>query len=116
MSVSIAAELGVDSCHAARHQPHAEGVHDDVMIARIPKETIGRGFEQGESEQWSASWINRPFQISLHPCFGRGPRISFGADIDDRHRPGGRSPYNLPWLACLFDDLHTQGISFEYNL
>src|SRR5712692_6822052 len=85
MRASIDAELGVDPCQPARHQPHAEGVHDDVMIARIPKEPIRRSFEQGEPEQRSASWLNRSRQISLHPCFGRGPRISLGADIDHRH-------------------------------
>src|SRR5260370_485598 len=108
MRASIGAELGVDPCHAAGHQPHAEGIHDDVMIACIPKETIRRSFEQGEPEQRSASWHNRPRQISLHPCFGRGSRINLGADIDDRQRPGGWSTYKLPWLRFFVRHFYKQ--------
>src|SRR5260370_1436834 len=116
MRASTDAELGVDPCQTARHQRHAEGVHDDMMIARVPKESIGRSLEQGEPEQRSSLWVNRPRQISLHPRFRRGGRIVFGADIDDRHGPEGRSAYNLAWLPRLLGDLHTQRFSLEYNL
>ena len=32
-----AGELGVNLGHPARYEAHAEGVHHDVMVARVPK-------------------------------------------------------------------------------
>src|SRR5262249_28803138 len=60
-------ELRVNIRYSAGDQPHAESVHHDMMIACIPIEPVIRRFEQSVSEQRSASWLDRPCQISLHP-------------------------------------------------
>ena len=81
------AKLRVDFCNSARYQPHAERVHNQMVVARIPQGPSRRRFEQGKTKHRSTCWIDRPRQISLHPCFGRSPWIRLGADIDDGKQP-----------------------------
>ena len=76
-------------------QRHAEAIHHDVMVSRVPKEPIIRRLEQGVSKQWSARRLNRPGQIRVHPQFSGGSRVSLGADIDERHGPGRRGANEL---------------------
>ena len=60
-------EAGVDLGQPLGDQRHAEAIHHDMMVARIPKKPISRRFEQGVSEQRPACRIDRPRQIGLHP-------------------------------------------------
>src|SRR5215471_620194 len=106
MRASSVRELRINICYSAGDEPHAESVHHDMMIARIPKEAIIRRFEQCVSEQRCASWIDRPPQINLHPCLCSGPRVRLGADVDNRHRPGGWRADELPWVPSVVNDLH----------
>src|SRR5262249_43403786 len=109
-------ELRINIRYSAGDQPHAESVHHDMMIARIPIEPVISRFEQSVPEQRSASWLDRPCQISLHPRFRSGARVRLGADIDNRHRPRGWRANELPWVPSVFNDLHTQCVRFGDNL
>src|SRR5262245_59453367 len=109
-------ELRVNICYSAGDQPHAESVHDNVMIARIPIESIIGRFEQSESEQRSASWLDQLSRISLHQRFRSGARVRLGADSDNRHRPRGWRANKMPWVPSVFNDLQTQCVRFGDNL
>src|SRR5262245_57897623 len=90
--------LTVDLRNASSHQPHRVAVHDDVVIARVPKKQIVRRFEQREPKQWPACWIDRSREIVPHPRLGRGTRVRPRANVDRRQCPSdGRQ--NLAWLS-----------------
>ena len=88
-------ERGVDVRHASSNERETNSICHDVMVARIPKEMVGRRLEERKSEKRTLSDVDRLCQISLHPSVGRRLRIGRGADIDVRHRPIGRRADDL---------------------
>ena len=86
------------------------------MVTRIPKEAIRRGLEQGKSEQRAPRRVDRPRQIGPHPGFGDVARVGLAAEIDKRQGPRVRGLDDLPRLARLLDDPHTQGFGFRHDL
>ena len=70
---------------------------------------------QSEAKQRAAGGVDRLRQIGLHPGFGCGARVGLDAQIDERHRPCGRSAYKLPRLPGLIDGPHMQDFGLAYN-
>ena len=109
-------EAAIDLRQPLGNQRHAEAIHHDMMVARIPEKPISRRLEQGVSEQRTACRINRPCQVGLHPGFGGDVRVGLGTDVDDRHRPRGGSVDDLPRPLRVLDEPDPQCLGFGYNL
>ena len=92
-------ERRVDTRHSSSNEREANSICHDVMVPRIPKEAVRRGFEQRIAEERVASDVDRLRQIRPHPSFGCRLRIGCRADIDERHRPVGRRADDLAWAV-----------------
>src|SRR5262249_45744638 len=76
-------ESRVNVCHPSSNQRKTKSVHDNVVITRIPEETVRRRLEQRIRQQRTMFEVTRLREIRFHPVLRGLPRSGLSADIDE---------------------------------
>ena len=114
--VLFAHEPAVDRGRSTREQPHSVAIHDEMVVARVPNEPLGRNFEQRKLKQWPAHRNESSPHVGLHPGLRGSARIAFATDVDHRERQDAARIDDLPRLARDLDETHAEHIGFGHEL